>query len=61
MSVLGFDDRFVRIWDFYLASCEALFRTHAIRDMQLVLGPPFEEPARRVSTQRTPETRGVGT
>ncbi len=42
---LGFDERFVRTWDFYLASCEALFRTRAIRDMQLVLGRPFEEPA----------------
>jgi cyclopropane-fatty-acyl-phospholipid synthase len=41
---LGFDERFVRTWDFYLASCEALFRTRAIRDMQLVLGRPFEEP-----------------
>jgi cyclopropane-fatty-acyl-phospholipid synthase len=45
VRALGFDDRFVRIWDFYLASCEALFRTRAIRDMQLVLGRPFEEPA----------------
>jgi cyclopropane-fatty-acyl-phospholipid synthase len=42
---LGYDDRFIRTWDFYLASCEALFRTRAIRDMQLVLGRPFEEPA----------------
>ena len=45
VRALGFDDRFIRIWDFYLASCEALFRTRAIRDMQLVLGRPFEEPA----------------
>ena len=45
VRALGFDDRFVRIWDFYLASCEALFRTRAIRDMQLVLGRPFEEPS----------------
>ncbi len=45
VRALGFDDCFVRIWDFYLASCEALFRTRAIRDMQLVLGRPFEEPA----------------
>jgi cyclopropane-fatty-acyl-phospholipid synthase len=42
---LGFDERFVRTWDFYLASCEALFRTRAIRDMQLVFGRPFEEPS----------------
>jgi cyclopropane-fatty-acyl-phospholipid synthase len=45
VRALGFDDRFVRTWDFYLASCEALFRTRAIRDMQLVLGRPFEAPA----------------
>jgi cyclopropane-fatty-acyl-phospholipid synthase len=45
VRALGFDDRFIRIWDFYLASCEALFRARAIRDMQLVLGRPFEEPA----------------
>jgi cyclopropane-fatty-acyl-phospholipid synthase len=45
VRALGFDDRSVRTWDFYLASCEALFRTRAIRDMQLVLGRPFEEPA----------------
>jgi cyclopropane-fatty-acyl-phospholipid synthase len=45
VRTLGYDDRFIRTWDFYLASCEALFRTRAIRDMQLVLGRPFEEPA----------------
>ena len=42
VRALGFDDRFIRTWDFYLASCEALFKTRAIRDMQLVLGRPFE-------------------
>ena len=45
VRALGYDDRFIRTWDFYLSSCEALFRTRAIRDMQLVLGRPFEEPA----------------
>jgi cyclopropane-fatty-acyl-phospholipid synthase len=45
---LGFDDRFVRLWDFYLASCEAYFRTRTIADLQIVLGragegaDPFE-------------------
>src|SRR5712692_4020404 len=34
---LAFDERFVRIWEFYLASCEALFRTRAIGGVQLVL------------------------
>lgn len=37
VSALGYDARFVRTWDFYLASCEALFRTGLMRDAQLVL------------------------
>jgi cyclopropane-fatty-acyl-phospholipid synthase len=45
VRALGFDARFMRTWEFYLASCEALFRTRAIRDMQLVLTRPLEEPA----------------
>ena len=45
VRALGFDERFVRIFDFYLASCEALFRTRAIRGIQLVLGRLFEEAA----------------
>ena len=34
---LGFDERFVRTWDFYLASCEALFRAELLRDAQLMV------------------------
>jgi cyclopropane-fatty-acyl-phospholipid synthase len=34
---LGFDDRFVRLWDFYLATCEAAFLEHQIGDLQLQL------------------------
>ena len=34
---LGYDERFVRTWEFYLAYCEAAFRTRSIRDVQLVL------------------------
>jgi cyclopropane-fatty-acyl-phospholipid synthase len=34
---LGYDERFVRTWDFYLASCEALFATETMRDAQLEL------------------------
>ena len=37
MRALGYDERFVRTWDFYLAFCEAGFRTRALRDVQLVL------------------------
>ncbi len=38
---LGFDDRFVRMWEFYLAYCEAAFATRYIGDLQLVLARPL--------------------
>lgn len=37
VRVLGYDERFERVWTFYLASCEAGFRTRWLRDAQLVL------------------------
>ena len=40
---LGYDRRFVRTWDFYLAFCEAAFRTRALRNAQLTLTRPFNE------------------
>jgi cyclopropane-fatty-acyl-phospholipid synthase len=40
---LGYDERFVRTWDFYLAFCEAAFRTRALRDVQLTLTRAFNE------------------
>jgi cyclopropane-fatty-acyl-phospholipid synthase len=35
---LGFDERFTRMWDYYLAYCEGGFRERYIGDVQLVLG-----------------------
>jgi cyclopropane-fatty-acyl-phospholipid synthase len=49
---LGYDERFVRIWEYYLASCEALFRTRALRDLQLVLSRPFNDRLPRYPQQR---------
>jgi cyclopropane-fatty-acyl-phospholipid synthase len=40
---LGYDERFVRTWDFYLAFCEAAFRTRSLRDVHLVLTRPLNE------------------
>ena len=40
---LGYDERFVRTWEFYLAFCEAAFRTRALRDVQLTLTRSFNE------------------
>jgi|tagenome__1003787_1003787.scaffolds.fasta_scaffold20893939_2 cyclopropane-fatty-acyl-phospholipid synthase len=37
---LGFDETFVRMWDFYLAYCQAGFATGAIGDVQLRLERP---------------------
>ncbi|MGA2097476.1 MAG: cyclopropane-fatty-acyl-phospholipid synthase family protein [Candidatus Acidiferrum sp.] len=34
---LGFDDNFIRMWDYYLAYCEAAFLERYISDVQLVL------------------------
>jgi cyclopropane-fatty-acyl-phospholipid synthase len=37
VRALGYDERFLRTWDFYLAACEGLFRAGLLRDAQLVL------------------------
>ena len=39
----GFDDRFVRMWDYYLAYCEGAFRERYISDVQLVLSKVSSE------------------
>jgi cyclopropane-fatty-acyl-phospholipid synthase len=38
---LGFDGEFVRMWEFYLAYCEAAFLARYINDLQLVLTRPM--------------------
>ena len=40
VRALGYDRRFERTWDFYLAFCEAGFRARALRDVQLLLTRP---------------------
>jgi len=34
---LRFDERFIRMWDYYLVACEAAFRERTVGDFQLVL------------------------
>jgi cyclopropane-fatty-acyl-phospholipid synthase len=51
---LGYDERFVRTWLYYLASCEAAFAARTLRDVQLVLTRRGNDrlpdyPAQRVS------------
>lgn len=37
---LGFDERFVRMWDYYLAVCQAAFASRTLGNLQLVLTRP---------------------
>ncbi len=38
---LGFDDRFIRMWEYYLAYCEGAFRARHVGDVQLLLTKPM--------------------
>ena len=40
VRALGYDERFERTWDFYLAYCEAAFRVRSLGDAQLLLNRP---------------------
>nr|MBA3236555.1 class I SAM-dependent methyltransferase [Chloroflexota bacterium] len=42
VRALGFDERFIRMWEYYLALSEASFETGVSQDLQLVLeeAPP---------------------
>jgi cyclopropane-fatty-acyl-phospholipid synthase len=60
VRALGFDARFVRTWEFYLASCEAAFAERLIGDVQLVLSKAMnrralvDEPWEDAGESRTP-------
>ncbi|MEZ0230250.1 MAG: class I SAM-dependent methyltransferase, partial [Planctomycetota bacterium] len=40
VRALGFDERFIRLWELYLAYCEAGFTERHIRDIQVLLAKP---------------------
>jgi cyclopropane-fatty-acyl-phospholipid synthase len=37
VRAMGFDDRFIRMWEYYLALSEAGFDTGLVQDLQVVL------------------------
>ncbi len=41
---MGYDERFVRMWDYYLAACEAGFLTRTIGDVQVAFEKPDGRP-----------------
>lgn len=40
VRALGFDDRFIRMWEYYLCYCEAAFRENSVRVVQVVWDKP---------------------
>ena len=40
----GFDERFVRLWTYYLGYCEVGFDEHYVDDLQIVLAKPAWRP-----------------
>ena len=57
VRALGYDERFERTWDFYLAFCEAAFRTRALRDVQLAAANAPRERCTRVLASRSASAR----
>ena len=45
VKAMGYDERFIRMWDFYLAYCEGGFRERSIGDVHLWLTRPHARPA----------------
>jgi cyclopropane-fatty-acyl-phospholipid synthase len=43
VRALGFDERFVRMWDYYLCVCEAAFATRTLGDLQIVFTRPCND------------------
>jgi cyclopropane-fatty-acyl-phospholipid synthase len=50
----GFDDRFIRLWEFYLAYCEGGFLERSIGVSHLLFARPQAQPARARWTQEIP-------
>lgn len=60
-----FDERFIRMWDYYLASCEGAFRERHVSDFQLVftrnhnLSPLMDEPWPEIETHQAIHQRAL--
>ena len=54
VRALGFDERFIRLWEFYLAYCEGGFRERSIGVTHLKLVKPLWRPAAEESTAWMP-------
>jgi cyclopropane-fatty-acyl-phospholipid synthase len=61
IRALGYDERFRRMWRFYLAYCEGGFRERAISDVQMLLAAPLwrGRPWRACTTAAGADSLGV--
>ena len=55
---LGFDERFIRMWDFYLASCEAAFEERYTSNVQMLLARSSDRSASLLPVLPPPEPVG---
>lgn len=56
----GYDERFKRLWNFYLGSSEAGFRERRIRDLQIVLAKPGRQKGGEAWRSATSEAAPAG-
>jgi cyclopropane-fatty-acyl-phospholipid synthase len=54
VHALGFDDRFIRLWDYYLSYCEGGFRERSIGVAHLLFSRPSRYAVRRGSQNAAP-------
>jgi cyclopropane-fatty-acyl-phospholipid synthase len=52
VRALGFTEEFIRTWEFYLAFCEAGFRTRALGDLQMVISRAYNGALPRYPEER---------
>jgi cyclopropane-fatty-acyl-phospholipid synthase len=56
VRALGYDETFIRTWNFYLAGCEAAFRTRALHNYQLVFTRPYNAALPQFPSQLVPSS-----
>lgn len=60
VRALGFDERFVRLWTYYLCYCEAGFEENYVDDLQIVLAKPGWKAPPVLPGQADPDSSPVG-
>jgi cyclopropane-fatty-acyl-phospholipid synthase len=59
VRALGFDDRFIRMWDYYLAASEASFLTRNTGDLQIAFDKPAGRAVPKWDRRARPDPKGA--